>query len=65
MADESAQVLRDAASAAHRRGDTDSAVAIFEKILALYPESREAIDAVFYLSSIGKGRLRRPPKRSA
>lgn len=50
--------LRDAASAAHRAGDIDAAVAIFEKILALFPESSEAVDAVFYLSSIGKGRRR-------
>ncbi len=55
--------LRDAASAAHRAGDIDAAVAIYEKILALFPETAEAVDAAFYLSSIGRGR-RRAPRRA-
>ena len=59
---ESVQSLREAASDAHRDGDIPAAVALFEKILDLFPDSAEAVDAVFYLSSIGKGR-RRPPKR--
>jgi hypothetical protein len=63
MPADSAASLRDAASAAHHRGDIDTAVAIFEKIVVCFPESPEAVDAVFYLSSLGKG-ARRPPRRA-
>ncbi len=63
MPDDSAQALRDAASTAHRYGDVDTAVAIYQTILDLFPDSPEALDAVFYLSSIGKCR-RSAPKRA-
>ena len=62
MTDVSAKELRDAASTAHHRGDTEAAVGLFEKILELFPDTPEAIDAMFYLSSIGK--VRRDPKKS-
>jgi uncharacterized membrane-anchored protein len=58
MSDLSAKSLRDAASTAHRCGDREAAVGLFEKILDLFPETPEAIDALFYLSSIGRGRRR-------
>jgi hypothetical protein len=60
----SVKELRDSASIAHRRGDTATAVALYEKILDLYPGTIEATEAVFYLSSIGKG-PRRPAQRVA
>ena len=56
MAEYSAQELRDAASEEHRRGDVESAVAVYERIIALYPE-------MFYLSSIGKWKHRRLAER--
>jgi len=62
MPDVSLKELRDAASTAHRRGDREAAIELFEKILDLFPETPEAVEAVFYLSSIGK-RRRRPAKR--
>ncbi|HEX5049249.1 MAG TPA: hypothetical protein VFX89_19210 [Gammaproteobacteria bacterium] len=64
MIAETVQQLRDAASQAHRRGDIEEAVVLFEKIVSMYPETPEAVDAVFYLSSIGKGKSRRPARRS-
>jgi hypothetical protein len=54
--DDTIRKLRDAASAAHRLGDTAAAVALYEKILDLFPKTSEAVEAVFYLSSIGKAR---------
>lgn len=60
---DSARKLRDAASVAHRRGDTDAAVSLYEQILDQFPDSVEAVDAVFYLSSIGRKSKRRPPRR--
>lgn len=65
MIAETVQQLRDAASQAHRRGDIEEAVVLFEKIVSLYPETPEAVDAVFYLSSIGKGKSRRPARRAS
>jgi len=50
--DESAQVLREEASLAHRRGDIESAAAIFRRILELYPHSPEGLDARVYLSGL-------------
>ena len=50
--------LRDAASSAHRCGDTEAAIGFFQKILDLFPETPEAGEAVFYLTSIGKGARR-------
>ncbi len=64
MPDNSAQALRDAASVAHRDGDTGAAVALYRRIVDLFPESSEAVEAAFYLSGIGKSR-RRTPKRVA
>jgi hypothetical protein len=64
MTDVTAQELRDAASVAHRRGDTEQAIGLFERLVSLYPNTPEAVEAVFYLSSIGKGRRRRPAKRA-
>jgi hypothetical protein len=64
MIAETVQQLRDAASQAHRRGNTEEAILLFEKIVALYPETPEALDAVFYLSSIGKGKSRRPARHA-
>jgi len=61
--EDSARKLRDAASVAHRRGDTEAAVSLYESILDQFPDSAEAVDAVFYLSSIGKRSKRRPPRR--
>ena len=58
----SVKELRDAASTAHRRGDTAAAIGLFEKILSLFPDTPEAVEAVFYLSSIGKA-PRRPAQR--
>ena len=60
MPQASLQELRDAASSAHARGDTEGAVGLFRKILDLFPDTPEAAEAVFYLSSIGKG-----PRRAA
>ena len=62
MPDESVQELRDAASEAHQRGDIDAAAQLYEFILDRYSESPEAIEAVFYLTSIGRG-PRRVSKR--
>ena len=64
MPDLSVKELRDSASVAHRKGDTATAIVLYEKILDLFPDTVEAIEAVFYLSSIGKGR-RRPARRVA
>ena len=50
--DESAPVLRDEASLAHRRGDIERAAAIFRRILELHPHAPEALDAKLYLSSL-------------
>ena len=55
--------LRDAASSAHRCGDTEAAIGLFRKILDLFPDTPEAGEAVFYLTSVGKGAGR--PARSA
>jgi len=63
MAGDTPQELRDAASAAHRRGNTTAAIALYRKILVLFPATPEAIEAVFYLSGAGK-RARRPKKRT-
>jgi hypothetical protein len=60
----SVKELRDSATLAHRRGDTATAIGLYEKILDLFPDTIEAIEAVFYLSSIGKG-PRRPARRVA
>jgi hypothetical protein len=65
MTDVSARELREAASTAHRRGETDAAIALFEQIVDRYPGTTEAIEARFYLSSIGRGRQRKPPQRAA
>lgn len=61
--DDTIRKLRDAASTAHRHGDTSAAVAHYEKILDLFPKTPEAVEAVFYLSSIGKAR-RAPEMRA-
>jgi hypothetical protein len=60
----SVKELRDSASVAHGKGDTATAIALYQKILDLFPDTSEAIEAVFYLSSIGKG-PRRPARRVA
>jgi hypothetical protein len=59
MDDESAKSLRRAASSAHRRGDTDEAIALFEAILDRFPGTPEAIEARFYLSGVGGTRRRK------
>jgi hypothetical protein len=64
MADVSVKELREAASRAHRSGDTEAAGALFEEILRLFPDTPEAVDAVFYLSGLGKS-PRRPAGRVA
>ena len=56
MADESVQELRQAAGMAHRGGDIEAAVLIYQLILEKHPHSREATEAAFYLTSIGRGR---------
>lgn len=63
MPEASAQYLREAASAAHQRGDTDAAAEIYREIVERFPGSPQAVDAVFYLSSLGARGGRRPPKR--
>ena len=64
MSEKTAQELRDAASVAHQRRDIDTAVSLYKSILRQFPNSPEAVDAIFYLSSIGEG-PRRGPKPSA
>jgi hypothetical protein len=60
-----AKALRDEAGLAHRRGDTEVAVRFYQTILNLYPHTQEAVDAVFYLSSIGKHRRGAPLKTTS
>jgi hypothetical protein len=60
MSEKTAQELRDAASVAHERRDIDTAVSFYKAILRQFPNSPEAVDAIFYLSSIGEG-----PRRAA
>jgi hypothetical protein len=55
MSDETAQDLRDAASEAHYGGDIEAAVLLYQFILDRHPESTEAVEAMFYLTSIGRG----------
>jgi hypothetical protein len=62
-AGETTQGLRDAAGEAHRCGDTAAAIALYNKILVLFPATPEAVEAVFYLSGIDKG-APRPTKRA-
>jgi hypothetical protein len=64
MTDVSVKELRDAASRAHLRGDGEAAIALFAKIAERFPNTTEAAEAVFYLSSIGKA-PRRPAGRAA
>ena len=65
MTDVSARELREAASIAHRRGETDAAVALFERIVDQFPGTTEAVEARFYLSSIGRGRRKAPQRAVA
>jgi len=59
MTGQSAQELREAASLAHRRGDTEAAASLFWEIAKRHPGTPEAVDAALYLSSIDE---RREPK---
>jgi hypothetical protein len=58
IAGDTPQDLREAAGTAHRCGDTAAAIALYKKILVLFPATPEAVDAAFYLSGTGKGRRR-------
>ena len=58
MTDYSAQTMREEGNAAHERGAIDEASALFLRLLELYPNSNEAIDAVFYLTSGHRHTLR-------
>jgi hypothetical protein len=64
MAGPTPRELRDAASAAHKGGKTVAAIALYKKIIVLFPATSEAVDAAFYLSGIGKG-ASRSTKRAA